>query len=98
MNVAHSRAIHDFVRQLLSSFSQNSPHPSSVCSRSALLAHGRELINAVESQAGELEGETHKKNLIESGERCIRAAVCDDPTMREKILSVEERNLLVGLF
>jgi len=52
----------------------------------------------VESQAGELEGETHKKNLIESGERCIRAAVCDDPTMREKILSVEERNLLVGLF
>ncbi|KIJ40999.1 hypothetical protein M422DRAFT_780461 [Sphaerobolus stellatus SS14] len=97
LRVAHSQAVRNFVTDLLSAFSERFPARTDAFTRSALLSHGRELINALEFQPGELEGETHRKNLLETGERCIRAAVCDDPHRRSALLTQEERTLLRNL-
>ena len=90
-------AISSFTTKFLSVYAARSPARSKEFVRSALLSHGRELINAVEFQQADLAGDNHKAALIQAGARCLRAAVSADSELIANMLAEDERVLLRDL-
>lgn len=90
-------SISSFMTEFLSAYAAHSPTRSQEFVRSALLSHGRELINAIDFQQADLAGDHHKSSLIRSGARCLRAAVCTSSALIVGTLAENERLLLRDL-